>query len=142
MVQRRGGARFPLEALQRLAIAGELGGQKLQGELPAQLGVFGLVDHAHAAASELLEDAVVRNGLAGHRRGRCYENSLLGKRFQGRPWVRWAKARWFQSLSLRERMECLWFIPDLVPENNTRIVDLRNAQPLAGRIRVISRPGL
>jgi hypothetical protein len=53
-----------------------------------------------------------------------------------------AKARWFQSLSLRERMDYLCSITDLVLENNPRIVDLKNAQPLAGRIRVISRPGL
>jgi hypothetical protein len=31
-----------------------------------QFGVFRLVDHTHAAASELLDDAVMRNGLAEH----------------------------------------------------------------------------
>ena len=29
-------------------------------------GVFGLVDHAHAAAAEFFDDAVVRDGLADH----------------------------------------------------------------------------
>jgi len=53
-----------------------------------------------------------------------------------------AKARWFQSLSLAERMEYLCAITDLVLENNPRIVDLKNAQPVAGRVRVLSRPGL
>lgn len=53
-----------------------------------------------------------------------------------------AKARWFQSLSLRERMEYLCCITDLVLENNPRIMDLKNAEPVAGRIRVVSRPGL
>jgi hypothetical protein len=28
--------------------------------------VFGLVNHAHAATAEFLEDTVVRNGLADH----------------------------------------------------------------------------
>ena len=53
-----------------------------------------------------------------------------------------AKARWFQSLSLRERMEYLCCITDLVLENNPRLMDLKDAQPIAGRIRVIARPGL
>ena len=30
--------------------------------------VLGLIDHAHATASELLDDAVVRDGLADHSR--------------------------------------------------------------------------
>ncbi len=34
-----------------------------------QLGVFGLVHHAHAAATQLLDDAVVQDGLANHRKG-------------------------------------------------------------------------
>jgi len=33
-----------------------------------QPGVFGLIGYAHAAATELLDDAVVRNGLADHWR--------------------------------------------------------------------------
>ena len=33
-----------------------------------ELGVFGLVDHAHAAATELLQNAVVGNGPADHVR--------------------------------------------------------------------------
>ena len=31
-----------------------------------ELGVLGLVDHTHAAAAELFEDAVMRDGLANH----------------------------------------------------------------------------
>jgi hypothetical protein len=31
-----------------------------------QSRVFGLVDHAHAATTKLLDDAVVRDGLADH----------------------------------------------------------------------------
>ena len=43
-----------------------------------------------------------------------------------------AKARWFQSLSLSERM-------DLFLSNNPRILDKKNAQPIEGRIRVLSK---
>ena len=39
------------------------GGQELEGDLPFEAEVFGLVDDAHAAAPELADDAV----LAGDR---------------------------------------------------------------------------
>ena len=53
-----------------------------------------------------------------------------------------AKARWFQSLTPAERMEYLCMVTDLVLENNPRIVEWKNAQPVAGRIRVVSIPRL
>ena len=42
-------------------------GQELQCDDTAQTGVLGLVDHAHAAFAELLDDLVVGDGLADHR---------------------------------------------------------------------------
>jgi len=50
-----------------------------------------------------------------------------------------AKARWFQSLSLSERMDLLCLFTDLVLENNPQIVERKDAKPLAGRIRVLSK---
>jgi hypothetical protein len=50
-----------------------------------------------------------------------------------------AKARWFQSLSLMERMELLCQFTDLVLENNPRIVERKNAEPITGRVRVLSK---
>ncbi|MGH9769380.1 MAG: hypothetical protein ACREAB_18300 [Blastocatellia bacterium] len=50
-----------------------------------------------------------------------------------------AKARWFQSLSLAERMEMLCFFTDLILENNPGIVDARDAQPTTRRIRFLSK---
>ena len=50
-----------------------------------------------------------------------------------------AKARWFQSLSLSERMDLLCFFTDLILTNNPNIVEQRDAQPIAGRVRVLSR---
>ena len=41
-----------------------LGGEKLESDSTLELRVFGLVDHAHAAFPEFLEDLVMRNGLA------------------------------------------------------------------------------
>jgi hypothetical protein len=41
-------------------------GQELQGDEALKLGILGLVDHSHPAATEFLDDAVVRDGLADH----------------------------------------------------------------------------
>ena len=50
-----------------------------------------------------------------------------------------AKARWFQSLTLAERMDvfCAW--TDLILQLNPRIADLRDAQPISRSIRVLSK---
>jgi hypothetical protein len=40
--------------------------QEFEGDEAAKIGVFGLLNHAHASATELVEDAVVRDGLADH----------------------------------------------------------------------------
>ncbi len=50
-----------------------------------------------------------------------------------------AKARWFQSLSLSERMDMLCFFTDLILDNNPKIIEPKNAQPTSGRICVLSR---
>jgi len=42
-----------------------------------------------------------------------------------------AKAGWFQSLPLSERMDMLCFFTDLILDSNPRIVDSKDAQPLA-----------
>src|SRR5437773_4306535 len=52
-------------------IGRELIGQELQSNVAAQTQVFGLVDHTHAAATQLLQYAVMRNGLASHCRTPC-----------------------------------------------------------------------
>ena len=49
-----------------------------------------------------------------------------------------AKARWFQSLSLAERMDMLCWFTDLMLTANPRIVEQKDAQPLAGRVRIIT----
>ena len=49
-----------------------------------------------------------------------------------------AKARWFQSLSLAERMEMLCFFTDLILDTNPNIVEQRHAQSLTGRVLILS----
>ena len=66
MVQGGCGACFPPKARERLRVLGQFFGKKLQGDEAVQPRVLGLIDHAHPAAAQLLDDAVVRDGLADH----------------------------------------------------------------------------
>lgn len=50
-----------------------------------------------------------------------------------------AKARWFQSLPLSERMELLCMFTDMILSANPRMMEQKDAQPVAGRIRVLSK---
>lgn len=52
-----------------------------------------------------------------------------------------AKARWFQSLTVEERMEIFCELTALILENNPRIADVNRARPVQGRIRVLTLPG-
>lgn len=65
------------------------------------------------------------NGSISHDRG---EESLK------------AKARWFQSLSLEERMELMCEMTDLILANNPRIAEEKDAQSITGRVRVLTLP--
>lgn len=50
-----------------------------------------------------------------------------------------AKARWFQSLTLSERMEILCAYYELFLSANPRIIDRKDAQPVKGRVLVLSK---
>jgi len=73
VIQGRGGASLALETLDGLAVLGQGVGQELEGDTPAETGIFGFVDHAHAATSQFSKDFVMGNGLSdegirnGHR---------------------------------------------------------------------------
>ena len=49
-----------------------------------------------------------------------------------------AKARWFQSLSLSDRMDLLCCFTDLALENNPELANLIDAESTSRRIRVIA----
>src|ERR1700688_1628312 len=70
MVQLRSGAGFPLEAVQRLLIAGHIVRNKLEGYVTAQACVFSFIDDPHTSAPKLTENAVVGDRLADHGFGR------------------------------------------------------------------------
>ena len=49
-----------------------------------------------------------------------------------------AKARWFQSLTLADRMDMLCAFTDLALSVNPTLQERKHAQPVAGRIQVLS----
>ena len=51
-----------------------------------------------------------------------------------------AKARWFQSLTLEERFDIFCEFTDLILETNPSVIDLKDATPIAGRVRVLELP--
>ena len=50
-----------------------------------------------------------------------------------------AKARWFQSLSVKERAELLNAFVEMILEINPKIAEQKRAKPVAGRIRIVSK---
>jgi len=49
-----------------------------------------------------------------------------------------AKARWFRSLPLSQRMEMLCAFTDLALSVNPELQERTHAQPVAGRIQILS----
>jgi hypothetical protein len=49
-----------------------------------------------------------------------------------------AKALWFQSLSLAERMELFCLFTEFLLTTNPKIVEQRDAQPATRRVRILS----
>src|SRR6202034_1248927 len=66
MIQCRSCFRFSLKSSQRLRLFGYIIRQELERDKAVQAEVFSLVDHTHPAATELFDDAVMRDGLANH----------------------------------------------------------------------------
>ncbi len=66
MVQRRRRPRLSAEAFQGLRVFSHRVRQELQSDHAAEFEVFGLVDHTHPTATELLDDVVMRDGLPDH----------------------------------------------------------------------------
>jgi hypothetical protein len=50
-----------------------------------------------------------------------------------------AKARWFRTLTLEERMDMLCAFTDLALSVNATLQEWNRAQPVAGRIQVLSK---
>jgi len=77
MIECRSGTGFATEAFEYLRVAGEIIRKKLESNKAAEFEVFGFVDHTHPAAAELLQDAVVGDGLAEARLGLRHGAAIL-----------------------------------------------------------------
>jgi hypothetical protein len=63
---------FALETSQGLIVLDYFIGQKFEGDKAMKAGVFSFVDHTHSAATEFLQNAVVRDGGVDHFEGESY----------------------------------------------------------------------
>ena len=72
VTQGRGGLGFLDEASLALGIGHRLGAQDLEGHRPAQAGVPGAEEHAHAPLAQLAEDLVAGEGVVAHARRRVF----------------------------------------------------------------------
>jgi hypothetical protein len=59
--------RLALEASQGLRVARDIFWQELQGDEAVEPSVLGLIDDTHSPTAELLDNAVVRDGLPEHK---------------------------------------------------------------------------
>jgi hypothetical protein len=66
---------FTTETFECLRVLGQMIRQEFQSDKTTKLSVLSLVNDAHSAAAELLNNAVMRDRLADHwRRSLCREN--------------------------------------------------------------------
>src|SRR5438309_11004906 len=86
------------KTFQGLGIVSYFFRQELQSHESAKARVLGFVDNTHAAAAELLNDAVVRDGLADHAQA-CYGGSL-GKSMKAMEFAASQKSCWRNIASL------------------------------------------
>jgi len=70
VIQGGRGLRFSLESGEGMRIPGYIVRQKLERDETVEASILSFVDDSHPAATEFLDDTVVRDGLADHgRRG-------------------------------------------------------------------------
>src|SRR5215469_1521648 len=69
MIQSRSGTGLALEAFTQLPIVCKFLWQEFQSDKPSEARVLCFVHHAHAARTQLLQDAIVRDGGADHTNG-------------------------------------------------------------------------
>ncbi len=67
VVQRGSGAGLTLESFDRGRIVRQFRGEELQRDMSSEAQILGSIDDAHAAAADLFDHAIVRDGSADHR---------------------------------------------------------------------------
>ena len=78
MVQRGRGFGLALESAESLRVVSQFVRKELQGDVAAEFEVFRFIDHAHSAAADLAEDAVVGHCLPHGLGGRGHWLDMLG----------------------------------------------------------------
>src|ERR1700687_5600449 len=63
MIQCGGRLGYALKATECLRVFGYVVGQELEGHKATEFDILSLVDHTHPSAAQLLDDAVMRDGL-------------------------------------------------------------------------------
>src|SRR5882762_2232918 len=81
MIERGRSKCFALKSLPRSGIVLHIRGKKFQRDMPMQLKVLGFVHHTHTAATELLQDSIVRDGLADHLTSVAVRRRSSSKKF-------------------------------------------------------------
>ena len=66
VVEGGGGARLAQEPLERSGVGRRLRRKELQGDVAAEHGVLGTIDHTHPAAAQAFHHAIMSYGLADH----------------------------------------------------------------------------
>jgi hypothetical protein len=66
MVESGCSTRLAAKTFQGLGVLRDIVRKKFEGDKAAERGVLGFVDHTHAAATQFLDDAVVRDGSPDH----------------------------------------------------------------------------
>jgi hypothetical protein len=70
VIKGRGGLRFTLEPGEGMRISGYMIRQKLERDETVETSILSFVDDTHPAATELLDDPVMRDILVDHLAGR------------------------------------------------------------------------
>ena len=78
MIQGRRGFGFALKSAQSLRIFGDIVGEEFESDEAPEFYVLGLIDHTHPAATQLLNDSVVRNDLTNHSEISRLSAAILG----------------------------------------------------------------
>src|SRR6266496_2835421 len=108
MIQRRSGLRFALKAGEGLRLPGNIVGQELERDEAVQARVFRFVNHAHTAAANFFDNAIVGNGLADHEEWQLYSRSILWTRqaVVNGGFVSCSGSLGFRTLALAALKEC------------------------------------
>jgi hypothetical protein len=88
MIQGRRGPSFAAKALQRSRIMSNAIGKKFEGYKPAEADILSLVHHTHPPTAQLLDNAVVRDGLADHWRESYVWKTFKSMKAMGLAWLK------------------------------------------------------